>query len=342
MKINQISPLESEFTEVLDAIALKPRTLYYYGKMPENVPYVRFPGDGRHLKKAGSGGLEDTKASGGSGDSGSSGGSGSNDGRYEMMRPKTVAIVGARKNTPYGREIAYKTAYELAKMGVVVVSGLAYGIDSIAHRGAVDAGGVTVAVLGTRINKIYPYEHRHLAEKIVATGGAVMSEYGEDDLGGQGENGRLRFLYRNRLISGLSDVVLVVEAAERSGSLNTAGHALDQGREVFAVPGGIGQVESEGCNNLIAAGAQVFRKTEDILAVLFPGFQARQKKTRAKAFSGSPAEKAVLDQLAIGVSRGDEILARTGMAMTTYNQALTMLEVKGLVRSLGANQWVLR
>ena len=310
MKINQTSPLESEFTEVLSAIALKPKTLYYYGKMPENVPFVAFPGDKprKRLK----------------------------------MRPKTVAIVGSRKNTAYGEEVAYRAAYELARLGIVIVSGLAIGIDSIAHRGALDAGGLTVAVLGTRITKIYPAEHEWLAEKIVEKGGAVMSEYEADDIGGQGETGGVRFLYRNRLIAGLADVVLVVEAAERSGSLNTASHALDQGKDVFAVPGGLGQIESEGCNNLIAAGAQVYRRPEDILTALFPAYTPRRKKPKLAGFMGSPAEKAILEQITSGVREGEEIMARAKVDVAEYNRAMTMLEIKGIVRSLGVNKWTLR
>ena len=143
--------------------------------------------------------------------------------------------MGTRKSTKYGSEIAYRLAYEVAKRGAIVVSGLAYGIDSVAHRGALDAGGITVAVLGTPIDKIYPRAHLGLAEKIIETGGVVMSELAP----GAKFYPKVSFLERNRLISGLADVVVIPEAAERSGSLNTAAHALEQGREVFAAPGDI-------------------------------------------------------------------------------------------------------
>ncbi len=344
MKINQISPLESDFTEVLSTIALKPKILYYYGKMPENVPFLDAPGGIPYKKK--------------------------------RMRPKTVAIVGSRKNTPYGEEIAYRTAYELARLGVVVVSGLAYGIDSIAHRGALDGGGTTIAVLGTPIDKIYPSAHKPLAREIVEKGGAVMSEYPpispglvagvsvgaspgdfefasvvDEEIAKSAkkltptEVGKARFLYRNRLISGLADVTLVVEAAERSGSLNTASHALEQGRELFAVPGGVGAIFSEGCNNLIAAGARVFRKTDDILEALFPAYtpSTRASKRRvAGAFTGSEAEKAIIEQIGKGVIEGEEIMRRSGIDAATYNQAISLLEIKGVVKGLGANRWMLR
>ncbi len=308
MKINQISPQESDFTEVLSAIALKPKTLYYYGKMPEKW-------------------LD----------------SGSKNAKNNRGRPKVVAIVGSRKNTAYGQEVAYKAAYECAKAGVVVVSGLAYGIDSIAHRGALDAGGVTVGVLGTAIDKIYPASHRWLAEEIVAKGGAVISEYGPEDAGGRGEIGRLRFLYRNRLIAGLADVVLIAEAAERSGSLNTAAHALNQGKYVMAVPGNINRVYSEGCNNLLASGALVYRQPDDILELLFPGYRRKKRrKVDWQEIGDTPVEKKVVEQLMIGLEDGDEIIENAKISAAEYNQAITMLEIRGAVRSLGANRWILR
>ena len=199
-KINQISPLEHDFTEVLNTIALTPKTLYFRGKIPENM---------------------------------------------SKERPKTVAIVGSRHNTRYGEEVAYHLAYELARRGVIVVSGLAYGIDSIGHRGCLDAGGTTVAILGTSIDNIYPKKHLSLAREIVEKNGAIISEYAPGD----NPITKYSFLERNRLISGLSDVVVVVEAAEKSGSLNTATHALAQGKEVFAVPGNITSPYSFFCIN---------------------------------------------------------------------------------------------
>ena len=312
MKINQISPQESDFTEVLSTIALTPKTLYYYGTLPGKVPFLKFPG-----------GEEDTS---------------------KQMRPKTVAIVGARKNTGYGQEIAYKAAYDLAQAGVVIVSGLAYGIDSIAHRAALDAGGKTVAILGTPIERVYPAEHKGLALEISENGGAVMSEYNMESGGGHGEKGGLRFLYRNRLIAGLADAVLIVEASERSGSLNTANHALEQGKDVLAVPGNVDLANSEGCNNLIASGAMIYRNVGDIFEVLFPGFEARKQTQRqiAASFKGSPAEKSIIEQIAIGVSDGEEIMLRTGMDAAIYNRSISMLEIRGVVKPLGANRWMLR
>ena len=215
-KNNEIRPQEADFTEVLSSIAVVPKMLYFYGKLPEN-----------RLKYG-------TKRT--------------------FERPKTLAIVGTRKPTKYGEEMAYKIAFEAARRGAVVVSGLAYGIDSIAHRAALEAGGVTVAVLGTPIDQIYPRAHVGLAEKIVEAGGVVMSELAP----GAKFYPKVSFLERNRLISGLADVVVIPEAAERSGSLKTAAHALEQGREVFAVPADITRPLSMGCNRLIRQKRQWF------------------------------------------------------------------------------------
>lgn len=302
-KINQISPLETNFTEVLDTIAVKPRMLYFYGKMPENVS------------------------------------------KNGEKRPKTVAIVGSRHNTPYGEEVAYKLAYELARRGVVVVSGLAYGIDSIAHKGCLDAGGVTVAVLGTPITRIYPKVHMGLAERIVAQNGAVMSEYGPNSTEmPPGKNGAtVAFLQRNRLIAGLADVVVVVEAAVRSGSLNTATHALDQGKEVFAVPGNITNVYSQGCNRLIQQGAFPYGEPDDVLRLLFPASYTKkcQKLAKAGAVGDSDAETAVLKALLAGARKGEEIMKLALLPPEVFNQVITLLEIKARVRSLGANCWAL-
>ncbi|MDO5481119.1 MAG: DNA-processing protein DprA [Candidatus Saccharibacteria bacterium] len=313
MKIKEISPLEDDFTEVLERIALKPKTLYYRGKMPKNMVLGENGGGETNGR---SGGLSERR-----------------------RRPPTVAIVGTRRNTRYGEEVAYRAAYECAKMGAVVVSGLAYGIDSIAHRGALDAGGITVAVLGTPISRIYPRGHEQLGEEIIAKGGAIISEHGPNE-----EQGKIdmmkTFLERNRIISGLSDVVLVVEAAERSGSLNTAMHAIEQGRELFAVPGNIDRVMSVGCNQLLASSALVYTKPQDLIDKLFPGERAKGVKRRRKFVGGSPDEKMVMKSLREGIYDGDEIIKKTGMGVQDYSRAVTMLEIRGVIRAIGGNCWV--
>ena len=295
-KINQISPLEHNFTEVLESIALKPKTLYFYGKMPENV-----------VKNG------------------------------KTTRSKTVAIVGSRHNTKYGEEIAYQLAYELAKRKVIIVSGLAYGIDTIAHRGCLDAGGVTVAVLGTAIDQIYPKAHEVVAKRIIEQNGAILSEYTP----GTHPFPRTSFLERNRLISGLSDVVVVVEAAEQSGSLNTATHALNQGKEVFAVPGNITNPYSQGCNKLIKQGATPYTGPNDVLELLFPDeYLRKRKKLRQKDLIGdTDVETLILQAIASGIRSGEEIMAKTHLPPEIFSETITILEIKSRVRALGANNW---
>ena len=299
LKNNVILPQEADFTEVLESIALNPKRFYLCGKMPE-----------KRLK------LGKKRA-------------------YE--RPKSLAIVGTRKPTKYGEEIAYKLAYEAAKRGAIVVSGLAYGIDSVAHRGALDAGGVTVAVLGTPIDYIYPRTHVGLAEQIVAAGGCVMSELAP----GAEYHPKTCFLERNRIISGLADIVMIPEAAERSGSLNTAAHALEQGREVFAAPGDIGRPLSRGCNRLIRQGAQPYLELADILDILFPPRRRRKVGQTEWLFGDTDAETEILRMLARGMRNGEEIVMEGVVSAQEFNRAMTMLEIKGRVRSLGANQWML-
>lgn len=260
-------------------------------------------------------------------------------GNFPENRVKSVAIVGARKPTEYGKTIAYQLAYECAKRGAVVVSGLAYGTDSIAHRGALAAGGVTIGVLGTPIDYIYPRRHFGLAEEIVKTGGVIMSELAP----GADFYPKTSFLERNRLISGLADVVVIVEAAERSGSLNTAAHALEQGKEIFAVPGDITRLTSVGCNKLLRQGAQPYLEPRDVLEVLFPPQKKRPRTAELLLLMGdNEAETAILRTIGSGVERGEEILARTGLAAAEFNQNVTILEIKGRIMALGMNRWGLK
>ena len=297
-KINQISPLEHNFTEVLDTIALKPKTLYFYGKIPENV-----------LKNG------------------------------KSARPKTVAIVGSRHNTKYGEEVAYRLAYKLAQHDVIVISGLAFGIDSIGHRGCLDAGGVTIAVLGTPINQIYPKDHTKLAQAILAQNGAIISEYAPDAK----VYPKVSFLERNRLISGLADIVVVVEAAEQSGSLNTATHAIEQGKTVFAVPGNITNPYSQGCNKLIKQGAIPYTEPDDVLRELFPEeyYKKRKKLKKAHLVGDTDVETKILEAIAAGAKTGEQIMQLTLLPPEIFNQTITLLEIKSRVRALGMNNWSL-
>ena len=184
-----------------------------------------------------------------------------------LLRP-AVAIVGARGASPWGLDFAGRLAGELAALGLVVASGLARGIDGAAHRGALAAEGTTVAVIGSGLDRVYPEEHRELAERIASAGGAVVSEFARD-------HAPLprNFLRRNRVISGLSLGVVVVEAGRRSGSLSTAAHAVDQGRQVMAVPGRAGDPLAAGCLDLLRDGAVLVRDAADVLAELPPAFR---------------------------------------------------------------------
>ena len=294
-KINTISPLEHDFTEVLNSIALTPKTLYFRGKLPENMA------------------------------------------KNNPKRSPVVAIVGSRHNTRYGKEVAYKLAYELGRRGVIVVSGLAFGIDSIGHQGCLDAGGTTIAVLGTSIDNIYPKPHLPLARAIVEKGGAIISEYAP----GNNPITTFSFLERNRIISGLSDIVVVVEAAEKSGSLNTATHALDQGKEVFAVPGNITSPYSQGCNKLIKQGALPYTEPDDILRLLFPEDYVKKHQTARKngLIGDTDVETFILQAIGEGLRNGEEIMQKTKLPPEVFNQTVTLLEIKGKIRALGMNNW---
>lgn len=245
----------------------------------------------------------------------------------------TVAIVGTRKPTPYGREITYRLSYDLAKQGVVVVSGLALGIDSVAHQAALDAGGTTIAVMPCGLDIVYPRSHRALAERIVANGGALISEY---------DPGTtiypVNFIARNRIVAGIASGVLVTEAAIKSGTLHTAGFALNYGRPVMAVPGEITNTMSSGTNNLIKTGACLVTSIADILHEM--GVTAAPAQTRLP-LGDTPAQTTLIKLLAEGVRDGDELFQQSGLVSAIFSQEMTMLEIAGTVRALGANQWAL-
>lgn len=255
-------------------------------------------------------------------------------GKLPPERRPTVAIVGTRKPTAYGREVAHKLAFDLAKRGVVIVSGLALGIDGIAHRAALEAGGTTLAVLGNSVDEIYPRTHTSLGEQIVREGGAIISEY-EPPMGAHRHN----FLARNRLVSALSDAVVIVEAAARSGTLNTAMHALEQGKELFAVPGNITSPMSTGCNYLIRQGAAPVIDISDIIDIIAPQLTEKQS---VLPLGTTVEETAIIELLRGGMRDGDELQRASGIEAGAFSATLTTLELTGIIRPLGANQWTLR
>lgn len=285
MKINNISPHDNKFTQIIDTIAVVPKKLYYIGTLPEE-------------------------------------------------RQPTIAIVGTRKPTAYGTEVTTRLTSELARRGFIIVSGLALGTDALAHRATLEAGGITIAVLANGLSKITPTTNRQLGENIVSRGGAIISEYEPNE-----PPYLARFLERNRIVSGLSDAVLITEASARSGSLNTARNALEQGKDVFVVPGNITSPLSAGCNQLLKQGAIPVTGVEDILEVLAP--QSLQPQVRL-ALGDNPLQSAILTHLQSGVRDGDELQRLVATEPHIFASELTLMEINGTVRALGGNQWTVR
>jgi len=244
-----------------------------------------------------------------------------------------VALVGTRQPTAYGREVARRLATDLARGGVTVVSGLAIGIDSEAHRAALAAGGRTVAVLASGVDQVYPLRNRDLAAQIRAQG-ALVSDYPP----GTAAEPR-NFPPRNRIISGLSLGVVVVEAGERSGALITSDFAAEQGRDVLAVPGSIFSAASRGCHDLIAQGARLVRGVEDILDELHLTQAAAQQESRREVLE-SEVEARVLALLSFEPQHIDELGRLSGLPIAVVSSTLTLMELKGLVRQVGGMQYV--
>ncbi|MCC7358461.1 MAG: DNA-protecting protein DprA [Anaerolineales bacterium] len=244
-----------------------------------------------------------------------------------------VAVVGTRHGTPYGREAARELSAGLAAAGVAVVSGLARGVDAIAHKAALDAGGRTLAVLGSGIDLLYPPEHAGLAEA-VARQGAVISDYA---LGTPPD--AVNFPPRNRIISGLSKGVLVVEAGEGSGALITSDFAAEQGRDVFAVPGSIFQRSAVGSNRLIQQGAKLVHSVSDVLEELNLVAVNEHKAARA-VLPADTTEQSLLACLSGDPVHIDEIGAQAGLPISQVSGALALMELKGLVRHVGNMHYI--
>ncbi len=244
-----------------------------------------------------------------------------------------VAIVGTRRVTAYGRQVASEIAQFLAHNGVTVVSGLARGVDAISHLAAIKAGGRTIAVLGSGVDVIYPPEHSRLAGEISAQG-ALVSDYAV----GTKPDG-INFPPRNRIISGLSLATIVVEAGETSGALITAQFAVEQGKEVFAVPGSILAPQSEGTNRLIEQGARPLLKMSEILEVLKLE-QIPEKQSSRKQFPLNPTETKLLQSLSHDPVHVDEVSRTSGLPISEVSATLTMLELKGMVSQVGGMKYV--
>lgn len=251
----------------------------------------------------------------------------------ELLTRPCVTIVGSRKVSAYGKAVTVQLATELARAGIVIISGLALGVDSISHKAALDAGGLTIAVLPCGLDRIYPATHRELAKQILQQGGALITEYPK-----QTRIFPSNFIARNRIESGLSDAVLITEASEKSGTLHTANFALGQGKPVLAVPGNITSPTSAGTNNLIKTGATPVTCVDDVFHVLGLDFSTKAKEAPQ---SSNPNEQILLDLLFNGISDGTELLDSSKLEISLFNQSLTMLEIRGHIRPLGNNRWSL-
>jgi len=245
----------------------------------------------------------------------------------------SIAVVGTRRITAYGRQVTEEIAGALASSGLTVISGLARGVDSIAHKAALNAGGRTIAVLGSGVDIVYPNEHRALAERII-TQGALISDYPP----GTPPEG-INFPPRNRIISGLSLGVIVVEAGEKSGALITAEFAADQGRDVFAVPGPVYAPQSAGCNRLIQQGAYMLLKPRDVLESLDLNLVVEKRAARS-ALPANQTEAQLMSYLSQQPMHVDEIQARTNLPVENVTASLTMMELKGMVKQVGGMRYV--
>jgi len=254
----------------------------------------------------------------------------------DLMRRPRVAVIGTRCVTPYGRQTTQKLSGELAAKGVVIISGLALGIDSIAHRAALDSGGLTMAVLPGTVEEIYPRSHYGLAIDMIESGGVLLSE--------QPTNMpplKQHFIARNRIVAGLADALLVVEAADNSGTVHTTNFAKDQGIAIFAVPGNIDSPMSDGTNKLIKDGAKLVTSAGDILNALnlASPLQDSTATSMQRSIGANSNEQILLNLLESGVYDGNELLAQSQLDAQTFNHHMTMLEIGAKIRSLGSNQW---
>ncbi|PIR03485.1 MAG: DNA-protecting protein DprA [Candidatus Magasanikbacteria bacterium CG11_big_fil_rev_8_21_14_0_20_43_7] len=258
-------------------------------------------------------------------------------GELDLAHAYPLAVVGTRKCSPYGRQITQEIVGALAAHGLTIVSGLALGIDGIAHESALDAGAKTIAVLGSGINQrhVYPPVHRQLANRIVERGGAVISEFPPGTL-----PSKFTFPRRNRIISGISLGTLVVEAAEKSGALITSSCALEHGREVFAIPHPVTSETGSGPNKLIKEGAHIVTQATDIIDVL----NLKELETftqNAKIIPDTKAEAALLEHLSREAQHIDELTKLSKLTSRDVNSTLTLMEMKGKVRNLGNMMYVI-
>ena len=256
-------------------------------------------------------------------------------GKLPLSTENSFAIVGSRINSSYGKQVAIDIAEKLIDAGLVIVSGLAPGIDTFCHTVAVEKQKRTIAVLGTGIDEksLYPKSNINLSRKIVAEGGCLLSEYPPGTAGT-----KFTFPQRNRIISALSLGVLVVEAKEKSGALITAEYARKQDKKVFAIPGPIYSSNSKGCNKLIKQGAKLVENANDILKELDIEYLAHKL---GDIIGETPEENLILNAIKEESLYIDKIIEKTKLPIAVISSTLAILEIKGKVRNLGANIWAL-
>lgn len=257
-------------------------------------------------------------------------------GNLEVLKAKSLGVVGSRKYSAYGASMSHKFSKECAENGLVIVSGLALGIDAIAHQAAVDAGTPTIGVLGCGLDRVYPVSNYHLGEAIIRGGGAIVSEYplGTPPM-------KQNFPQRNRIIAGLSLGTLVIEAAEHSGALITAYSALENNRDVFAIPGNIDSETSAGTNELLKKGAKLVTKVEDILEEM--DIKISDNHTKCEQYvPNTPEEKLIFDILKSDSKSADEMVAETKMNVIALNATLSLMELSGVIQNIGGGRYRLK
>lgn len=247
------------------------------------------------------------------------------EGNYELLNADSIAIVGTRKCTPYGKKYAAKFAKELSQKGICIVSGLATGIDTIAHINSMQEIGKTIAVIGSGFKHIYPEENAMLVKKILENGGCIVSEYSPET-----EMDKANFPQRNRIISGLAMGVLVIEAFYRGGSTITAKHAQNQGKQVFCIPNRLDETAGYSTNLLIQNGANLVMQTEDILQYYTENEQQIIPKQYQEIYN-------LIGQLPISAN---EITKQTNKKISETMQTLSMLELEGYIKSVAGNKYI--
>lgn len=248
----------------------------------------------------------------------------------EILSSSSVAIVGARNISAYGKEVTTRLASDLAQREIAVISGLALGVDATAQKSALESGGKVIAVLPSPLDNILPKTNYRLALEIVESGGCLITEYSAGS-----PAYKQNFISRNRIVAALADVLIITEAAEKSGSLHTANFAIDMGKDVMAVPGRIYDSGYIGSNNLIKRGAFPLTRYRDVLNLL--GIKDSGSEFVPKGRNAN--EQTILDLLASGVRSGQALLETSGLTPVDFAKSMTMLELGGKIQPLGANNW---